>query len=306
MTAPQQRAGAGALATLAALALAWGCNWPFMKIVFAEFPVWTFRGASGLTAGVAVLALARLSGGHVRPEGARAWTWLWIAGLLNVTIWQVTTGYGVQLLGSGHAAVLAFTMPLWSGLIAWVALGEPVSGRFATALGMAMTGVALLSFRGGGFAAGDLPGIALMFAAAIAWAIGTLYAKRGRPDLPMLATVGWQIVLGSLPIALLAPLVEPLRWPQASLAAWSAAVYVTAVAMIVGYVAWFRLVGILPASVASLSTIAVPATAMLSGAVILGEALGPREIVALGLMLGALALVLILPALLSRRRAAPY
>ena len=53
MTAPQQRAGAGALATLAALALAWGCNWPFMKIVFAEFPVWTFRGASGLTAGLA-------------------------------------------------------------------------------------------------------------------------------------------------------------------------------------------------------------------------------------------------------------
>lgn len=305
MRAAPERAGLGALATLAALALAWGFNWPFMKIVFAEFPVWTFRGASGLTAGIAVLALARLTGGRIRPEGTQAWIWLWVGAFLNVTVWQVTTGYGVQLLGSGHAAVLAFTMPLWAGLVAWVALGEKMTGPFATALAMAMAGVALLSFRGGSFASSDIPGIALMLAAALAWAIGTLHAKHPRSDLPVLATVGWQIALGSLPIAMVAPVIEPLHWPQASLAAWGAAAYVTAVAMVVGYVAWFRLVDILPASVASLSTIAIPATAMLSGAAILGEAMGPREIAALGLMLGALALALIVPALLPKRPAAP-
>jgi hypothetical protein len=44
---------------------------------------------------------------------------------------------------------------------------------------------------------------------------------------------------------------------------------------------------------------------MVTGALMLGEAFGPREIVALGLMLGALALVLVLPALLQRRTTAP-
>ena len=301
----QARRGGGALATLAALALAWGCNWPAMKLVFAEFPVWGFRGFSGVLAGLAVLAFAAWRGGAIRPPDARAWRWLFVAGILNVTIWQVTTAYGVQLLGSGHAAVLAFTMPLWSGLLGWAVLGERIDGRFALALAMGMAGVALLSFRGGGFAAADLPGIGFMFAAAIGWALGTQYAKRGRPALPMLATTGWQLLLGSLPIVALWPMIEPLRWPQASLGAWGAGLYVTAIALVVGYISWFRLVEILPSHVASLSSIAVPATAMVSGAVLLGEALGAREIAALCLMLGALALVLVVPALLQRRRPAP-
>ena len=42
-------------------------------------------------------------------------------------------------------------------------------------------------------------------------------------------------------------------------------------------------------------------TAMVTGAILLREALGPREILALGLMLGALALVLIIPALARAR-----
>jgi drug/metabolite transporter (DMT)-like permease len=305
VTTAAARSGGGAIATLAALALAWGCNWSFMKLVFAEFPVWGFRGFSGVIAGVAVLGIAAAQTGRIRPEGAAAWRWLAIAGILNVTIWQVTTAYGVQLLGSGHAAVLAFTMPLWSGLIGWAALGERISLRFALALAMAMAGVALLSFRGGGFAAEDLPGIAFMFAAAIGWALGTLYAKRDRPALPMLATTGWQLVLGSLPIVAIWPMVEPVQWPQARLGAWGAAAYVTGVALIVGYVSWFRLVEILPTHIASLSSIAVPATAMVTGALMLGEAFGPREIVALGLMLGALALVLVLPALLQGRARTP-
>jgi len=86
---------------------------------------------------------------------------------------------------------------------------------------------------------------------------------------------------------------------------WGAGAYVTAIALIVGYVCWLRLVEILPAHVASLSTLAVPATAMASSALLLGEPLGPRELAALGLMLGALAMVLVVPALLQRRRIAP-
>jgi drug/metabolite transporter (DMT)-like permease len=101
------------------------------------------------------------------------------------------------------------------------------------------------------------------------------------------------------------PMVEPVQWPEASLGALGAAAYVTGVALIVGYVSWFRLVEILPTHIASLSSIAVPATAMVTGALMLGEAFGPREIVALGLMLGALALVLVLPALLQGRARTP-
>jgi len=309
VNAAERRQGAaiaGPLLVLAALALAWGCNWPFMKIVFAELPVWGFRAASGLVAGLALLAVARMRREPTMPAGARDWRFLAISAFLNVTVWQVTTAYGVQLLGSGHAAVLAFTMPLWSGLIAFVAFGERPGGLFVAALAMGMAGVGLLSFRGGGFAASDLPGMGLMFIAAIGWALGVQHGKRARhrPELPMLASTGWQLVLASIPVFLVWPLAEPVRWPEASAAAWLAAGYVTFVALIVGYISWFTLVKILPSHVASLSTLAVPATAMASGALALGEPLGPREAIALLLMLGALALVLVVPALLRGSAAA--
>jgi drug/metabolite transporter (DMT)-like permease len=288
---------AAALLALAGMALAWGCNWSFMKLVFVEFPVWGFRGVSGVVAALTILAAAAARGGRaaIRPRRARDWRWLTIAGVLNVTIWQVTTAYGVQVLGAGHAAVLAFTMPLWSGLLAVTLLGERPGWSFAAAVAMGTGGVTLLSIRDGGFVLADLPGMALMLAAAIFWAVGTLYAKRDAPDLSVLVTTGWQLLLGSLPILALAPLLEPLAWPRASAAAWGAAAYLTFVALIVGYLCWFRLVDLLPGPSASLASLAVPATAMATGAMMLGEPFGPRETAALALLLGALTLVILLP-----------
>lgn len=295
------RPGIAALATLAALAVAWGCNWAFMKIAFAELPVWGLRTWSLLGAGLIILAIARMRDPRIMPRDAGEWRFLAIAAFFNVTIWQITVAYGVQILGSGHAAVLAFTMPLWSGLIAYLFLREQMSLRFIVALAMGMAGVILLSLRGGGFARADLPGIALMFAAAIGWAIGTLYSKSRKVSLPMLATTAWQLLLGTVPIMLLWPMIEPIAWPHASAAAWLGAAYTTFVALVVGYISWFRLVEILPAHIASLASLAAPMMAMLTGAMLLHEALGPREILALGLMLGALTLVLVIPALARAR-----
>jgi drug/metabolite transporter (DMT)-like permease len=292
---------AGALAVLAALALAWGSNWPFMKIAFAELPVWWFRGWSCVAAALVIFAIAALRGLALMPRDAREWRALAIAGILNVSIWQITVAYGVQLLGSGHAAVLAFTMPLWAGLIAFVFFGEKLSRDFLIALAMGVAGVVLLSLRGGGFAWSDAPGIAFMFAAAIGWALGVLYGKRQNFSMKMLAVTAWQLLFGALPLLAIWPMVEPIAWPSASLIAWACAAYITFVSVVVGYISWFRLVEMLPAHVASLASLASPCVAMVAGWVTLGEALGLREIAALLLIVGALAIVLILPA---RRRPA--
>lgn len=294
MTTPPRRHGA-ALVTLAALSLAWGTNWPFMKLAFAELPIWGLRAWSLVIAGLIIMAIARASGARLWTADAGEWRFLVVAAFFNVTIWQVTTGYGVQILGSGHAAVLAFTMPLWSGLIAFAFLGERPGARFVLALAMGMLGVALLSLRGGGFAWSDGPGIAFMFVAAIGWAIGTLYSKRRTTRLPRLAMTAWQMLLGAVPILVLWPLMEPVAWPVAGWQAWMGAAFTTFIALVVGYIAWFRLVELLPAHIASLASLAAPVVAMLTGALMLGEALGLRELLAVGLMVAALALVLIVP-----------
>ena len=76
--------------------------------------------------------------------------------------------------------------------------------------------------------------------------------------------------------------------------------YITIVPMGVGNVAWFAIVGLLPANVAGLSSLLVPVVAMLSGTLIHGEPLGPLQLLAVGCCVAALALGLPRPARSAR------
>ena len=62
--------------------------------------------------------------------------------------------------------------------------------------------------------------------------------------------------------------------------------------MTIGNLAWFSIVGLLPAQVAGLSSVMVPVVAMISGAIVHGEPLGPAQLGAMACSAGALWLAL--------------
>ena len=63
-----------------------------------------------------------------------------------------------------------------------------------------------------------------------------------------------------------------------------------------GNVCWFSIVTLLPANIAGLSVIMVPMVAMVSGAWLLGEPLGPLQLGAMACCAASLALTLVQPA----------
>ena len=71
--------------------------------------------------------------------------------------------------------------------------------------------------------------------------------------------------------------------------------------MVFGQWAYYKMVKMLPASVAAISTLAIPAVGVVSSAIMLSEPISPREILALALISMALAVVLFAPTLLARR-----
>ena len=71
--------------------------------------------------------------------------------------------------------------------------------------------------------------------------------------------------------------------------------------MVFGQWAYYKMVKMLPASVAAISTLAIPAVGVVSSAIMLSEPISPREIAALALISVALAVVLFAPTLLARR-----
>jgi len=281
-------------ALIAGLALGWGMNWPAMKVALAEIPLWHFRVGTCLVAGTLLLAIARWLGNTVAPPPDE-WRGLALSSLFNVTVWHVFVAYGLLYVPSGHASVLAFTMPLWAVLLDRLVFGERISRRNGVALLLGVAGVLVLLGRGYAQVSEAPLGAALVLVAAIGWAIGTLIQKKRRSTLMPVATAGWQILIGSLPMIAIMPLVEGVQWPRPSALAWMATAYTTFVALVFSYFAWFSIVRLMPVNVASISSLLVPVVGVCAGAILLDEPFGWREILALLLIGTALAMVLVIP-----------
>ena len=95
---------------LAGLTLAWGFNWTAMKVALSEVPPWTFRSLC-LGLGAAVLFAALRASGQRLPLPRGQWGRLWLLALLNITSWNMLVAFGVGMIPSGRAAILAYTMP---------------------------------------------------------------------------------------------------------------------------------------------------------------------------------------------------
>jgi len=287
------------LILLVGLSCAWGINWPFMKIVLSEVPLWTFRAWSCFAAGLMLLVIARMTGTRLKPPPGE-WRPIVIGAFFNVTIWHILVAIGVMKMASGHAAVLAFTMPLWAAMFSVTFLGERLTRRVVAALMLGIGGIAVLLSRDLAAVGASPVGALAMLGAAVGWAIGTLFQKRQRWTVGSLALAGWQLAVGSIPMFVILPFADGIHIPQASAAAWAAGTYTTVVALVFAYFAWFKIVTLFPASIAAIGTLLTPVIGLISGAVVLAEPLGWREVLAVALIGSALALVLIIPALKPR------
>jgi drug/metabolite transporter (DMT)-like permease len=285
-----------AIALIVVVSLLWGLNWPAMKFVVGELSPWTFRVVCVTVAGASLLLLARLSGERVLPP-RRLWPALILLSVVHVSNWHMLTAFALTTIGGGRAAILAFTMPLWATALGVVVLKEQLRWRQMVALGLGLGGIALLLLpeleRTGVVPTGYL----LMVLSAVAWGIGTVGQKLRQWQIGILALSGWQLVIGGVPIVVAWLIIEPEPdFSRLTPVGLLALAYVVFVALVFCFSSYIRLVSILPANVAAISTLAIPVVGLWSSALLLGEPVGVADVAALGMVLGALALVLLRPA----------
>ena len=131
------------LGALVALTLMWGVNWPMMKLSLRELTPMYFRAIT-MTGGALWLYLFyRARGIRMAPQGAE-WRAVALLGLPNMLGWHVMSIFGVKALASGRAAILGFTMPIWTVLIGVGLLGERLTGRVAFAASAVALAIGLL------------------------------------------------------------------------------------------------------------------------------------------------------------------
>lgn len=280
---------------LVPLTLCWGANWPAMFIALEEIPIWTFRTLCLALGGVGLLSIAAANGASLWIP-RRELVPLLLCTLVNIVAWHLLSAAGLQLLPAGRASIIAFTMPLWAGLIAWPALGETPTLRNLAGLALGLAGIAALIVPEWENVVAAPYGVLLMIGAAISWAAGTVGLKYWRWTMPTAVVAGWQVLLGSVPVAIGMLIFERgFDFAAVDLRGWLALAYTILVAMLFCHWAWFKVVATFPAQLAAISTLAIPIVGVTSSSLLTGETVGIDVVIALACVLSGLVLVLFRP-----------
>lgn len=280
------------LVLLAVTSVGWGLNFPIMKHLLAEWPPLSSRGLCGI-AGAVALALVALARRQKLSVPRPLWLRLLLVSMLTIGGWVAFMGLALLWLKASEAAVLGISIPVWVAFLAWPILGERLSPLRAVALTVALVGIAVL-IGGNGIDASveKLPGLACALAGAVCVGLGTVLTKHFPLAMPPLSVAAWQMGLGCLPIAIVGLAIEHPQLSALSASGWASMAYMTAVQFCLCYVCWFAALERLPAATASIGTLLIPVVGVLAAAAMLHEPLGLREIGALVIALGGVAVAL--------------
>ncbi len=282
------------LLALVALTLMWGINWPMMKFSLRELSPLYFRALT-MTAGALFLySWYRAQGLRMWPRGAE-WKSVIAIGAPNMLGWHTLSILGVKELASGRAAILGFTMPVWTVLIGVLFLGERLTRRVAVAAAAVLIAIVLLTSSEFTALTGRPLGIVWMEIAAVCWAIGTLLMRRATLTLPVETLTIWTMILASACLWLIALVSEP--WPrwQFSAAMWLSLSYSAFINYGFAQTLWAGLARHLPASTSAMSVMAIPLVGTLSATFIVGEWPHWQDYVAIVFVMLAIAAVLLPP-----------
>jgi drug/metabolite transporter (DMT)-like permease len=280
------------LILLVLLTLAWGLNWPIMKLGVTDFPPLTFRTLS-MWLGLPVLGLAMVwLKVPFRIPRERYRELLWLA-VVNMIVWHALIILAVKSLSSGRAAILGYTMPIFSALIGAWFFGNRLKARNWVGVAAAGLGVSLLLWHELTNLSGRPVGVLLALAAAATWALGTQQLRKTTMPVAALTISFWMTVLTTLVMTALSVAFEMPQWKAPTTVVWLTILYNAVLIFGFAQAAWTFLARSLPPVASTLSVMMIPILGVFAGAVGLGEVLHWQDWAAVVLMVVAIGSALV-------------
>jgi len=291
---PEAPAGAdvGARLMLGALCFIWGVTWPLMKVALNEMPPLSMRAMAAALGAVTFYLLCLVMGRSLRVPSAKAWLHVVVASLLNIVAFSLFSAFAQLAAATSRVMILAYTMPIWSVLLAWLFLGDRPDRTQTIALVLCAAGLAILIYP---LAENGVPlGILYALAVGVCWAGGTVYLKWARVDADPMGMGSWQMTIAFIILAACTLVFEGYpRLGGTHLNGYLATAWTGIAGNGVAYALWFTVVRRLPAVAASLGVLAVPVIGIAGSFLILGEVPTVPDIIGFALIFAASACVLL-------------
>ena len=271
--------------------IAWGLAYPLMSFSLQAADLFSTRLIILPLSGAILLVTGMVRGAPLLPT-ASMWGPLALTGLFNMGLFQIFLISGIATLGPSRTPIIIYTMPAWSSLFAAFLLKERISLRIALSLLLSLVAVGLIISQEAAVRRAPI-GTLLTLLAAISFGIGTVltkrYSLRGDPAI----NAGWQLLLGTLPvIAVWLVWLPHVYFRPEETRGLLALAFLILISNALAYFCWFRIIQLMPASVASLTTLVVPCVGFGSSALMTGAPVSWLDLAALVLIVAAVALAL--------------
>ncbi|MDP3440643.1 MAG: EamA family transporter [Azonexus sp.] len=296
---PSYRRWLPALALLV-LSLTWGYTWVLAKQGLVYAPPFAFAAERCVGGALTLILVLKLMGRPLKlvaPGPTLAIGLTQVAGFMVFQTWALVEG------GPGKTAVLIFTMPIWTLLMAWPLLGERVRGKQWLAAASTLIGLVLIIEPWDMHSSLFSKFLGLM--AALCWATGTILIKRLRSTTPvdLLTLTAWQMIFGAVPLVVLSLVVteRPTDW---TLSYMGILAFMSIASTAMCWWLWIYILDRVPAWEASLSVLGTPVVAIFSSRLTFGEEFKTGEVLGIVLIGSGLALLSLLSWAASRRNPA--
>lgn len=264
-----------------AFALMWSSAFTSARIIVADASPLFALSLRYLVSGLIGVAIAKALGQNWNLTRAQ-WRATIGFGILQNAVYLGLFFIAMQTIEASFAAIIASTMPLMVALAAWLFMGERLGRLGIAGLIAGLAGVALI--MGTRLTQGaDLTSIAICIIGVLALTIATLTVRGASSGGNLLMVVGLQMLVGCAALTIATLVFETPR----IMPSWPLAIAFTYTCLVPGLTAtwvWFMLVGRIGATRAATFHFLNPFFGVAIAAVLLGEQLGPRDVLGVAII----------------------
>lgn len=270
-------------------ALMWSSAFSAAKFALLDAPPFLFLAVRFLLSGVLAVVIAWVLGQRL-PILKRQWMAILILGLCQNSLYLGLNFKAMTLVPAGLAAILASSVPFIVALFSWLFLKERLG--WIGYLGLVLGFAGVLIIMAGRIAEGGSGfGMMLCLIGALAMASATLIVRSTDLGSGLLMIVGLQMLVGSVSLFPVAYLFEDVATVRFTLSLGIAFVYITLVPGLLATLVWFYMVRRIGATHAAAFHFLNPAFGVIIAAVLLGEWIGIRDVIGIGIVMASILIV---------------
>ncbi len=272
--------------------LLWAACFPLITLGIEYAPHLTFAAMRAVLAGVVLTSIA-VALRRPLPKNPRLWMLLSIVGVGATSLGFLGMFHAAEFVSPGIATVVANTQPLLAAGLAVIVLNERISRQGKLGLSLGFVGILVITAPQllTNAQANYVLGVAYIILAALGVTVSNVVIKRVAGNIDAMMAMGIQLLIGSVPLAIAAWIVEDpgsIRWSPTFVASLlGLSLFGSALV----YWLWFLVLEKAPLNQANAFSFLIPIFGLTIGTMFYGEVLKWTQLVGIALAILGVAMV---------------